>query len=233
MIPIKNILIICILYAAAFPNMNTASSAIIEAKTGGMTFTKKNISSLKDLKFKNVIRQTKDYSCGAAALATILTHYFGKETSEAEVLDSVLSINDSDKVEIIKHKGVSLLDLKRYGEALGYEGKGYRLPDGLLKDLGRPAIALITNNGYSHFIVLKGVKNDRVYFADPARGNMAWSLGELRKRWNGILLIFRDPSGGETNNDFLGADSYDTKNRLGLLATQDYLLRSVIGQSEF
>jgi len=40
--------------------------------------------SLKELRDRYVVKQHLDYTCGAAALATLLTYYFGEETPEYE-----------------------------------------------------------------------------------------------------------------------------------------------------
>ena len=146
------------------------------------------------MKFNNVVQQTKDYSCGAAALSTILTYYFGRETKEAEVLEYILNTSDTSKKTKIEKKGLSLLDLKEYAEFLGYEGGGYRVPVDVLSSLARPAIALINVKDYSHFVVLKGAVRGKVYVADPARGNMSYPVDEFTDIWNGIILVFSNPS---------------------------------------
>lgn len=43
--------------------------------------------TLKELRDLHVVKQQEDYSCGAAALATLMIYYFGENTSEKEILD--------------------------------------------------------------------------------------------------------------------------------------------------
>jgi hypothetical protein len=43
--------------------------------------------TLKELRDQYLVTQEYDYSCGAAVLATLMTYYFGDETSEEEILD--------------------------------------------------------------------------------------------------------------------------------------------------
>ena len=163
---------------------------------GGISVHKR-VKSFKDLKFTNIVRQTRDYSCGAASLATILTYYIGRETSEEEVLSAILSDDDDLKAERIREKGLSLLDLKTYGESLGYKVKGYKLPDhNNITKLKIPAIVLIDHKGLSHFVVVKGSIDKDVYIADPARGNMKISLKEFGRIWGNVLLICTEPDGG-------------------------------------
>ena len=164
-------------------------------QVGGIAVHKR-VKSFKDLKFTNIVRQTRDYSCGAASLATILTYYIGRETSEEEVLNAILSNADSQKAERIREKGLSLLDLKTYGESLGYKVKGYKLPDyHNITKLEIPAIVLVDHRGLSHFVVVKGSIGKDIFIADPARGNMKISLEEFGKIWGSILLICTKPDG--------------------------------------
>ena len=43
--------------------------------------------TIQQLRNQYVVRQQFDYSCGAAALATLMTYYFGDETSELNIMD--------------------------------------------------------------------------------------------------------------------------------------------------
>ncbi len=172
--------------------------ATVDVRIGNMVVPRE-VHSVKDLRYKEVVRQTKDYSCGAAALGTILTYYFGKETTENEVLDSILSKMDEETTLRVMKDGVTLLDLKRYGDSQGYAGRGYRLAAEDLAKLDRPGIVLINYRGYNHFVVVKGVLEDQVYLADPARGNMVKSFDEFKSMWNGIVLVFVNSKGDTIN----------------------------------
>jgi uncharacterized protein len=193
-------------------NDESALAASLEVNTGGISFQKK-VKTFKDLKFQNIVRQTLDYSCGAASLATILTYYFGKETAEDEILNSVFSHADSMQIDRIKQKGLSLLDLKNYGESLGYKVKGYKLPDHhLLTKLKMPAIALIDHKGISHFVVIKGTVGEDVFIADPARGNMIIRLKEFGGIWENTILVCYNPDGEKIKSSSLSL-KYNTHKR--------------------
>jgi hypothetical protein len=43
--------------------------------------------------------------------------------------------------------------------------------------------------GYYHFAVLRGVAGDRVYLADPERGNLRMSIGRFLDEWAGVVFI--------------------------------------------
>jgi len=195
---------------------------------GGITVHKR-VKSFKDLKFTNIIRQTKDYSCGAASLATILTYYIGRETSEEEVLNAILSSADDLKTERIREKGLSLLDLKHYGESLGYQVKGYKIPDyQQITKLKVPGIILIDHRGLSHFVVIKGSIGKKVFIADPARGNIKISLEEFGRIWGNILLTCTKPGGEPIKSHALSLNRI--KNKRTMLSNQVHtdMIRYVI-----
>lgn len=158
----------------------------------------KKVSGLKNIRQKGVIVQQLDYSCGAAALATVLTYHFGDPISETDVVGFIFvhgqTVQEGVK-KYLRRQGFSLLDLKRFAEFRGYKATGYKGMD--LKDLLEflyedrlPVLVAINPLGYNHFVVLKGFDEGRVVFADPAFGNMTMPLGRFEEVWvDGIGLI--------------------------------------------
>jgi len=204
----------------------TAEAGSFQA--GGISVHKR-VKSFKDLKFTNVVRQTRDYSCGAASIATILTYYIGRETSEEEVLNVILSNADSLKAERIKEKGLSLLDLKKYGESIGYKVNGFKMLDYHdITKLRIPAVVLIDHRGLSHFVVVKGCIGQDVFIADPARGNMKISLKEFGKMWGNILLVFSKPAGEQIRSHALSLNHKNNKKTMVSNQVHTDLIRYVI-----
>lgn len=157
-----------------------------------------SVHTLIDLRFKNVVRQAYDVSCGAAALATLLKYYYGQDTTEQDLINSMLALGDAEK---IKKDGFSMLELKRQGEKLGYVVGGFRLADvDKLAYLKVPAITLIKTRGYNHFVVLKGVAQGTVFIADPAFGNRSMSLDQFGSVWDRVILVFVSPTRTGSNN---------------------------------
>lgn len=143
--------------------------------------------SLTELRFEGVVQQTRDLSCGAAALATLLTYFYEEPVSEGEVIEAGFEVGDAER---IRRDGFSMLELKRIGERRGYVVEGYRLPAvATLRNLRVPAITLISTRGYEHFVVIKGVRGDEVFIADPAFGNRAHRLEEFAEEWRNVILV--------------------------------------------
>ena len=145
--------------------------------------------TLKELRDQNVVKQEKDYSCGSAALATLMIYYFGHNTSEQEILTLMTSSMTEEERKRKPLTGFSLLDLKRVALSMGYRASGFRLTGEQLVRLTAPVIVFIQAGGYKHFAVLRGVSWRRVYLADPARGNLRMSLERFLDEWGGIIFV--------------------------------------------
>ncbi|MFL0672417.1 MAG: C39 family peptidase [Erythrobacter sp.] len=144
------------------------------------------LTSWKDKKFENLVRQRTDFSCGAAALATIFNYAFGRTTSEQQVLVNMLRVADPD---VVRQKGFSLLDMKTYAQSVGYQAEGYRVDYATLQKLEVPSIALLDIRGYKHFVVIRRAWDERVAIGDPAIGNMIMTRPRFEEAWNGILFV--------------------------------------------
>lgn len=144
------------------------------------------VQSWKDMKFTNVVRQRTDFSCGAAALATIFVYAYNKDTSEEQILTNMFKVSDPD---LVREKGFSLLDLKRYVEAIGLKGEGYKVGFTALGQLRIPGIVLISVRGYKHFVVLRRVTGESVFVADPALGNRVMTRKDFEAAWNGVVFV--------------------------------------------
>lgn len=146
------------------------------------------VASLKELRFKRTVQQQYDFSCGSAALATLLTYHYEDRVREDEVFMAMYKNGDQAK---IRREGFSLLDMKNYLERRGYRADGYKLSLDKLRGIGVPAIVLITNQGYKHFTVVKGVTKQEVLLGDPALGGRVMARTEFEAAWNGLLFLVR------------------------------------------
>lgn len=148
------------------------------------------VASIRDLRFRSTIHQQFDFSCGSAALATLLTHHYNFPVSEQQVFSEMYERGDKAK---IRREGFSLLDIKMYLEAHGFAADGFVAGLEDLVSSGIPAIALVKESGYNHFVVLKGVRDARVLIGDPSAGTRAVPYEQFRKMWiNSILFVILD-----------------------------------------
>lgn len=147
------------------------------------------VTPMSERKFAGVVKQQYDFSCGSAALATLLTFHYNRPTTEMEALEAMYGVGNKEKIE---KEGFSLLDMKKFLKSLTYQADGYQQELDKLRKVGVPAIALINYNGYMHFVVVKGVSSDSVLVGDPALGLRSIDREKFEAMWNGILFVVKD-----------------------------------------
>jgi predicted double-glycine peptidase len=188
-----------------------------------------------ELKYHNIVRQAFDYSCGSAALVTILNYHLGLKITEQQAMEGMLERGEKEK--IIERRGFSLLDMKRYAASLGVEGTGYHAELQDLLTLGQPAIVPIDYAGSKHFVVLRGVRGGIVFIADPSAGNIVFPLAQFAELWDkNTLFVLAPPKNQKAlaqlalTDRELGVIDMDRINnaRLGALNNHSLLLERAI-----
>lgn len=170
----------------------SAQSATPFLGASGSTFSMP-VRTIKQIRhqiaFRATLHQKYDFSCGSAAVATLLTYHYGKPVDEVAVFQWMYATGDQAK---IRREGFSLLDMKRYLEHAGYQADGVRIPLDELARVGVPAIALVSDQGYRHFVVVKGLHDSRVSLGDPALGGRVVSREQFESMWvGGIFFVIR------------------------------------------
>lgn len=171
----------CLLWSTGF-----AGTVLVPGSGGDIAV---GVNSFQAKRFDSVLRQQYDFSCGSAAVASLLSFHYEKPVTEQEVFANMLALADQDKV---RQEGFSMLDMKRYLESEGYQADGFRMPlSGLREQVRVPVIALVTLGGYRHFVVIKGINEREVLVGDPARGLKAYSWNEFQQHWDGSAFVIR------------------------------------------
>lgn len=144
------------------------------------------VTSIKQARLAGTLLQKFDFSCGSAALATLLTHHYDTPIDEQTVFAQMYAQGDQAKIQ---REGFSLLDMKRFLASRGFDADGFQQPLDKLQEARIPAIVLVNENGYQHFIVVKGLQGDRVLVGDPAQGTRAMSREVFESLWQSKLLF--------------------------------------------
>lgn len=163
--------------AKAFDNV------FLESGGGSFAFQTK---TLRDYRYRDVVIQQRDFSCGSAALATMLRYHYGRKVNETTVLQAMYATGDQEK---IRKEGFSLLDMKKYLKSIGLKSEGYKISLDKLANVGIPAIALLNIDGYLHFVLVRGISSAKVLVADPALGMKTYSRDKFKEMWNGIFFV--------------------------------------------
>lgn len=144
------------------------------------------VTSFKGRKFLSVVRQQYDYSCGSAAIATLLTHHFERPTTEREAFDRMFALGDQQR---IRREGFSLFEMKLFLESLDYKADGFRVGLDKVTSVGVPVIIMVEIDGYKHFVVLKGIREGWALVGDPALGLKRWKLPDLEEVMVGDIVF--------------------------------------------
>jgi uncharacterized protein len=177
------------LFLALAPACARAGQIYLNGMTIGSNSANFDVQSFQERKFNSTIKQQYDFSCGSAALATLLLYTYHVPASESSVFKSMFLNGDRQAIE---ESGFSLLDMKNYLGRQDIPSDGFRAPLQKLTEVKIPAIVLINENGYKHFVVLRGIRNGQVLMADPAIGLRAVSVANFKKQWSGIFFIILD-----------------------------------------
>ena len=154
------------------------------------TFSRR-VRDYRSLKRVNIVMQRRDYSCGAAALATIGKFYWGDNVDEEfflRILDLILTVEEAkERVE----NGLAMADLRKAAVKAGYQAVVGKLTFEKLGDSKVPLIVGITVDDFDHFVVYRGTDGRYVYLADPIRGNLRIPAPVFIKQWqeNAVLAI--------------------------------------------
>ena len=188
-----------LLFMASLPLASPADEAITPYSVGGARLEAR-VTSMRAMRDAGVVKQSRDYSCGSAALATLLTYGLNDPVAEEAILRTILTPLSPEELVELRKRGLSLRDLQKYANGRGYKAQGFRIRADQIARVSRPVIVFVKPGGYEHFAVLKGVRGDRVFLADPSLGNVRMPLYRFFDMWadasgNGIVFAVERPDG--------------------------------------
>ncbi|WP_432723646.1 C39 family peptidase [Jeongeupia wiesaeckerbachi] len=166
-----------------------AGAAPMEVVAGPFDSFSVNVTTFKERAFINTVRQKYDFSCGSAALATLLHYHYGVPTDETQVFKGMYEHGNQD---LIQKYGFSMADMKAYLEAKGFEANGFKMSLSDLASVGVPAIVVLDLGGYRHFVVIKGISDEWVLVGDPAVGVKSYTRPAFERMWGQIAFLILD-----------------------------------------
>lgn len=148
------------------------------------------VASYAERRFQTVLRQQYDFSCGSAALASLLRFHYQDPVGELDVFADMWAHGDQARIQ---KQGFSMLDMKQYLARRGYRSDGFKTGLAQLAQAQVPAITIINNKGYMHFVIIKGLNTAEALIGDPAQGLKILDLAQFQALWeNRILFIIHD-----------------------------------------
>lgn len=151
--------------------------------------------SYREMRYEGVVGQTDWSTCGPAVLATYLTYYVGRKTTEAEMIRLTLG---GEHPALVKGSGTSMLQLRDALVHMGVQAAGYQVGIGQLTayfDRGGPPLILHVTRPEPHYVLAVGMVesgNRRLLFiADPSYGRRLVLPDELEMQFGfaGYVLV--------------------------------------------
>ncbi|MBI4598896.1 hypothetical protein HY734_01720 [Candidatus Uhrbacteria bacterium] len=161
------------------PPIETSSENISQNRT---ETEEEEVEIQKD--FSHIIRQTTAYTCGPAALATLIG-LLGSASTEMQIMELAGTSEE---------KGTSMLGLKRAAKEVGFNAVAKNMSVERLSQLSEMSLAFMRGGeGVDHYVVIKRFEHDTFFVADPAEGNVHYAFEDFADSYSGkiLLLSFR------------------------------------------
>lgn len=166
------------------------------------------MKSYQEQLFGDVFRQQYDFSCGSAAVASLLTYHYDIESQENTIFEFMFEHGNKEQIE---KQGFSMLDMKNYMNSVGLDANGYNIPLEKFHDLRIPAITIVNFDGYMHFVVIKGMNQENVILGDPSRGTLLIPIKDFKQVYKGTVLLVKNRV-EQGRGTFITADNYNIYN---------------------
>jgi predicted double-glycine peptidase len=193
----------------------TGSEARIRGTTHAAARVRVPVTSLDELRWRNVVRQRTEIGCAAASLATILTYYFDFPATEEEMVQALyseaLAAPAPDLEEDVLYRGFNLYHVRNVAQKGGLVGAAFHVDVESIQEVRIPVITRVTIRGYDHFVVFREARGGRVYIADPAFGNTVYRLQSFEKIWSGVMMGFLRRGEGAIAEHLLAAERDDER----------------------
>lgn len=183
-------LILCICFFAGFHPEKEVPEGELNLAVGHdhQHRIRQEVSPLSESLFNHIVKQEHDYSCGSAALGTLLNYCLGENLSETQIINGLMKYGDVEQIKRLR--AFSLWDMQQFVKALGYESGGFNAElEDILDPENWPCIVPLELFGYRHFVVLKGTHKDHVFVADPWRGNGSYTINQFKEMWYKSILF--------------------------------------------
>ena len=126
--------------------------------------------------FEKVFYQIKNDTCGISSLKSFIYYYLKGKVD--------LSYED------VFHNSYSLKELKDISLTYGINTIGIKLNESNIKQLKDHSLCLIKSNNVNHYVFFLYIKNDYVYFIDPALGKVKLKIDKFNEIFLGYALIY-------------------------------------------
>jgi hypothetical protein len=153
-------------------------------------------TTYREMRYEGVVGQTSEYSCGPAAVATLLSCFYGLAVSESEVLQCAEEYDAAAGREV--GSGITALALKRILVDQGIPTRGLLVSlDALVQHFEQRGLPLVLHmtRPQKHYLVAVGIVAGHAMLADPSWGRRLLPVLELDTElgFDGVVLAPMPP----------------------------------------
>ncbi|ADP77738.1 peptidase C39 bacteriocin processing [Methanothermus fervidus DSM 2088] len=148
----------------------------------------------------DVILQSKDYTCGPAALSMVLQK-LGIQATEDELAALAGTTEE----------GTTMQGLVEAAKAKGVNAVGMKLG---INELKENMIVHLMKDGEGHYAVVKEITANTIKLADPGLGNIELSLEKFQEIYTGNALVINQTTNQNTSNTNKTEENITTSNKI-------------------
>ena len=146
--------------------------------------------------FFKIVKQHDIRDCGAACLSMICRNY-----------GLILPMATCRELIKVDNNGASIFGIVDGAGKIGLTATALEgCPEDLIAavkkgDVCFPCIARVIMDGmYEHFVVIRKIKRNRIYIADPAKGKTVYKLPAFFSIWTGHVIVFKKSASFQKGN---------------------------------
>ena len=143
------------------------------------------------MKTVRYVKQSNIKDCASSCIYNIIRFYKGN-----------INYNNITKRLHITKKGSSIYNVVKTLRYYKLESDAYRCDYENLINLNHPVIAYLKIDNYYHYVIVKRIRNNKVFIFDPIRGDLTYSKEEFLNEWQSIIIdiIYIEPLDNEENS---------------------------------
>lgn len=129
------------------------------------------------MKTVRYVKQSNLKDCASSCIYNIIRYYKGN-----------INYNNITKRLKISNKGSSIYNIVKTLRYYNLKADAYKCDyDNLIK-LNHPTIAYLKINNYYHFVIIKRIKNNKIFLFDPIRGDLIYNKNKFINEWQNIII---------------------------------------------
>ena len=123
------------------------------------------------------VKQSNLKDCASSCIFNLIKYYKGN-----------VNYNNITKRLNITEKGSSIYNVVKTLRYYKFTSDAYKCNYDNLVNIKHPFIAYLKIEDYYHYVIVKRIKNNKVYIFDPIRGDIIYTKNKFILEWQNIII---------------------------------------------